>query len=561
MPRPDRRKWLVGLLLTGAVFAALTLAATRTGPTDDLDAYLDASMAYADWLRHTFAGLVRFDASGFGRAAVDSAFSHNAEHPPLAKLAMGAAWLLLRDYAGTIVAARMGVVVVATCLAWLVFSLAWDFVGEVAAVAAVLLLYSMPRFFFHAHVETLDLVSAATCFFAISSLIRGLYSTRWAVVAGFATGLALLAKLNGFFLFPTVVAYAILATTSPRAPGEEGRRGVPLPVLSMPVIGLNVFLLGWPWLWFDTWTRLGQYVRFHQQHYGILFYYFGTIYETPPAPWHAPFVMTAITTPPATLVCAIVGAFVVIAGWVRRYRHPPVDAGRPGTNPQHRAERRLVACGILLLHAFFAIGAVAFLGAPKYGGVKLFLPLFPPLAVLAGVGVETLRAAALTRVSSARRRRWLGPFAVCLAAAPACVALVRIHPYELSYYASSIGGLEGAVRFGFERQYYDVFYLELAAWLGRNSAPGTTVTFLPNNKEYERSAPWMRREGWLRKDLEVVDLERADVLVLTHERRWPEYPELAARYAGYPVLWSLQREGVPLLTVYDLRSSRPASDR
>lgn len=71
----------------------------------------------------------------------------------------------------------------------------------------------------------------------------------------------------------------------------------------------------------------------------------------------------------------------------------------------------------------------------------------------------------------------------------------------------------------------------------------------------------MRREGWLRKDLEVVDLERADVLVLTHERRWPEYPELAARYAGYPVLWSLQREGVPLLTVYDLRSSRPASDR
>jgi hypothetical protein len=47
--------------------------------------------------------------------------------------------------------------------------------------------------------------------------------------------------------------------------------------------------------------------------------------------------------------------------------------------------------------------------------------------------------------------------------------------------------------------------------------------------------------------------ERADLLVLTHERRWREYTEHQARYRTRPRLAQHTVHGVPMFTVYDLR--------
>jgi hypothetical protein len=136
---------------------------------------------------------------------------------------------------------------------------------------------------------------------------------------------------------------------------------------------------------------------------------------------------------------------------------------------------------------------------------------------------------------------------------PGAVSLARIHPHHLSYYNLVAGGLAGAERLGLETQYYDLFHAELADWMNRSLAPGARVTFLPNNKEYVRNAPWWVADGRLRRDLRLTGIEEAEVLVLTHERRWPEYPALRERFGGRPALWELRVEGVPLLDVYRLR--------
>jgi hypothetical protein len=47
--------------------------------------------------------------------------------------------------------------------------------------------------------------------------------------------------------------------------------------------------------------------------------------------------------------------------------------------------------------------------------------------------------------------------------------------------------------------------------------------------------------------------DRADLLVLTHERRWRDYPELRARYRTKPRLAHHAVHDVPMFTVYDLR--------
>ena len=50
----------------------------------------------------------------------------------------------------------------------------------------------------------------------------------------------------------------------------------------------------------------------------------------------------------------------------------------------------------------------------------------------------------------------------------------------------------------------------------------------------------------------------ADLLVLTHERRWAEYPDLMADARGHALVYRFARAGVPLFSIYDLRA-RPAA--
>ena len=61
----------------------------------------------------------------------------------------------------------------------------------------------------------------------------------------------------------------------------------------------------------------------------------------------------------------------------------------------------------------------------------------------------------------------------------AALALVRIHPYELSYYNELIGGPRGAWERGFELTYwYDAFNDKVIAELNRRLPPSAEVDFL-----------------------------------------------------------------------------------
>ena len=135
----------VGVALVAAYCATLAATLPDIGLTDDADAYLTAAVHYARWSER----LVKGDCSSLRREEVDAAWRHNAEHPPLAKLVMGATWWLFHSklgWLGEVTAARLGTVALSTLLAWLVFALCRDFVGPLAAATAPLLLLTMPRF-------------------------------------------------------------------------------------------------------------------------------------------------------------------------------------------------------------------------------------------------------------------------------------------------------------------------------------------------------------------------------------------------------------------------------
>lgn len=518
----------------------------HTGLTDDDDFYLPAGARYADWL----GDVATFRTSPFDRAAADEAFQLNHEHPPVAKYALGIAGAVF-GFLGPIDGPRMATVLWSTLCAAVLIWLAVGHLGRrrglfVGGWAAMFLLL-LPRFFFHSHVGTLDVPVTATYLLAAALALFAEQRSRWVWLAGPAFGVAAATKLNGPFLILPMLVFWLLTRRRPPLEGEVSQPHLRLPALpatffSMVVLGPLVFFALWPWLWFDTFERTKAYVEFHLNHYPIYLLYFGEVYERPFAPWHAPFVLTGLTVPAPVLFLGAVGVgFGAVAAVARVLRR-----GEPEDPARGEGDLLLFT----LLHAAFTISVVAFSGAPKYGGVKLFLPFFPFLCLLAGYG-------ALRLVEAARAPlHWPMRAVAPVAAVASLASLLRYGEHGLSQYNALAGGLRGAAVMGMERQYYDVPFLEQIAWLTDNAPENAKVHYLPNHWEYERTFRWYHRAEDLRPDVRATRHERAaDIVIVTHERRFRRYSDDLRRYRTRPILFTRKVDGVPLWTAF----GRPAA--
>jgi hypothetical protein len=522
------------------------------GLTDDDDFYATAGIRYAAWLQD----VVTSPSHAFTRDAIDSAFKANHEHPPLAKFVFGVSSAIMHDglgLFGSLDGARLGCALFAALLAAVLVLLAWEPLGAGVALAAPLLLLSLPRFFFHSEVATLD-VPVASAVVVVTALFfwserASRHRERLAVLAGVAFGLSLLVKLNAPFAMVPCAAWAMLSRW--RGLRVDGGSLVLPPVPPalpwMIVLGPLLFIALWPWLWFDTIERLGAYIAFHMNHYPIYLFYDGEIWEKPFAPPAAVAVLGFGAMPFTVVVLGLLGALRSARAVVRIARAAVTDGSAPdaSSGDQLRA--------LVLLQAAFSMALVANPVTPRYGGEKLFMPFFPFFCLLAADGAMLVVDAARTFAPK------IGPapaavVVVALAAAPGVVGTAKHHGgYALSYYGETVGGLRGAVARGYERTYYDVADKALARWLD-DHARGSRVHVEPNHKEYVRTYRWMKKDGVIRGVNLVDDKRSADVIVLTHERRWATYPSLKSDIEqwGTPVL-EKSIDGVPLYTVYRRR--------
>ncbi|MBI5493568.1 MAG: glycosyltransferase family 39 protein [Deltaproteobacteria bacterium] len=537
-----RRRW--ALVLAGCVLALLLGTLRGAGLTDDDDFYAPAGISYIRWAG---SALTARDGA-WTRAQIDRAFEPNHEHPPMAKYVMGASWWVFTDVLHvlpTLDGARAGVSLLAALLAYVVASLGWMLRRRWGAVTAVLCLFLLPRFFFHSQVATLDVPVASLTTLAGYLAWKGRRSGPHAWGAAVAFGAALLTKLNAPFLLVAVVLHWLLRSWRGFAvsAGKLTLPPVPVTLPRMILVGPVLFLALWPHLWFDTVPRLGAYLQYHLKHYPIYLYYLGTLYTQTIPPWHVPWVMFVAVVPSTVLVLMLLGA----GGGARAlWREATAAAPLPPDDDTERDSLR----AFLFIQAFIAIGIVSFTGVPKYGGEKLFMPLFPLVAVLAADGAATVAASL---------GRWMKDARVCralptgLAAVHAAWALWSSYPFPLSYYGEAILGPRGAEALGMENTYYDVADKDLALWISRDAPAGARVHFEPNHKEYVRTWGWLARDGYLRTDIRTSDEANADYVVLTHERRWNTYAGLAARYRTLPVVHERTLDGVRLYTVYRRR--------
>jgi len=90
-----------------------------------------------------------------------------------------------------------------------------------------------------------------------------------------------------------------------------------------------------------------------------------------------------------------------------------------------------------------------------------------------------------------------------LVLAPAAMDLVRIHPFELSYYNALIGGPRGAWHRGFELTYwFDGFNGRTLEELNQKLPPGAELDF-PNELTNPMTLQEIQTLGALRGDIEL----------------------------------------------------------
>jgi hypothetical protein len=336
---------LVALLLVGLV-AQLGIEAASDSATFDEPVYVDAG-------QQLFHGKLL-----------------NLEHPPLAKVAFGAAtavfapsrpskegtarqlWLL----GPALTVARWVNIVLAILIAILV--VVWSLeTGKVAAFGALVVLAFDPTLIAHAHLATLDVPNAVTVGVSCYCAERLDAHPSWQRFCWLALtiGLAFLTKWSAFVLIPALPLAAALASLAHRRGLGTAIRRALLQVLALAV-GIGLMLLAYAVFWKLGDLKAGLLFQVNHENAGHEGFLFGKVSSNPA--WYYFIAALVLKSPLALLPLVLVGAYAARRRtflWV-----PP-----------------------LLVLVLTSAGSVKI-------GIRYLLPAYVMLYVLAGIGVQHL---------------------------------------------------------------------------------------------------------------------------------------------------------------------------
>ena len=388
----------------------------------------------------------------------------------------------------------------------LLFSVAMGFVayrlaqisGPVTAAAAFLCIFLQPRLFAHAHFASFDgpltafwmLAWACSPFFPVPSLSSKVVAKarpRSTVAWGIVLGATMSSKATGWFVILPFVIWAIV----------QRKRAVLWQLVMGILVGLAAFVVFNPPLWFDLLRGCLRFFELNLERHqrpdlNITTFFLGRLYNLDyPLPWYNTLFWTAIAVPIPILLFFVIG----LIDWIRTPR------------------RGLLT--LIVLHWATLIVVRAIPGTPPHDGIRLFLPAFPFLGILAGYGFhfgtrvlviqlrqwckrlaarsiyrQVLRKPQSTQMTNSIQLNRLfrkgnpvlttGAWIVILSP---ILSLICFGPQWLSYYNGLIGGLPGAAAAGMEPTYYwDGLDREVFLWL--------EVHCLETEKVYYSACSW-----------------------------------------------------------------------
>jgi 4-amino-4-deoxy-L-arabinose transferase-like glycosyltransferase len=533
-PQNALQRATVAALLAVLTIALLAFTDPDIGLTWDEPAYMAAAESYVGW----FPLLFSHPGAALRPTAIERYWEVNHEHPPLDKVWSGVVWLAARPLLGDLTAHRLGNMILAGGIVAILYLLVAGEAGQVAGLAAAGALLTMPRFFFHAHLSALDVPGAAGVLATLAAFwwTRQRHDLRADLWVGLVWGVAMAFKINAVAAPIILLLWMLLFQ---RQLYLFRRLAV------MGTLGSVVFLASWPWLYDQFLPRLIEYVLFITvDHWEIGQYCLGRCYMPPP--WYfGPMIVLAVI-PLALSLAAIVGT-----AWSLRAR-------------EARPFAVLLSLGVLVPLLLPAIG-----GSMVYDNERLFMPVFPCIAALAGLGLDRLRrwmGALLRRLGARRFAGAIPALLIAVAFAPHLAAAGGLYPHLLSYYAASVGGLRGATRLGFETTYWCETYAAALPYLNAHAQPGDTVWVEPWSHDV---LLYYQVHGQLDPRLHIsrlseafsffldsgpqtadVTLDEADYVVIQYRQTRFEDYEIPGYLRGRTPVYRLSHRGIPLLDIY-----------
>jgi hypothetical protein len=311
--------------------------------------------------------------------------------------------------------------------------------GPLAGLVALILLAACPLYYGHMFINAKDGPFAVTSVIALLGIVRAFEEYPRATPAtvalcGIGIGLAVGSRvMGGFAVLDAVLPLPLILAVRARADGLK-------PALSESGLFLVAFIPGavfaylvmglvWPWSVvapLNPFHAVEYFSNFFEKPWRELFE--GQLIPVPDMPRSYVPILAALQLPGLLLALGlggIAGAIAVIAGFGKR----SVSAGR-----------RAALLTIVLAATLPVLITVAARPA-MYNGIRHFVFTLPPFAALGGFAAAWIY----------QRAHRIGGAAVAAAAlvliagiALPVTAMVKLHPYEYSYFNRIAGGPEGA---------------------------------------------------------------------------------------------------------------------
>lgn len=542
----------MGVLLGALAFAAAVATASDYGIASDVVNYFVSSFRQIEWGREFVADLLAGrPTDALRREDVLEAWRWNSAripHPPLSRELSGLTWLAGHRWTDTLTAYRLAVMLSYGALTvWATVFTRWATGSRFAGLAAGVAVIAYPTLFAHGHLAHTDLFLTTFWFSAAASLAVFERTRRigWLIAAGLLLGCAAATKFSGLLLAPVFVIW--LAVRRPREA---------LPALVIAGLSaLAVFVMVNPVLWVAPEVGIADYFgaglqRVDEAAARLRTEYFGRIYEYRP-PAHYAWVWTLIVVPPSFLAAMVLGMTAIRRHWLVPF---------------------------CLLNMGVLYGALLLPRVPMHDGVRLLLPALAFQCVLVGVGVHRAVQIVSSRLSDSRRPLFEALVLIAVLA-PAAVATVRAHPYQLSYANFLVGGTSGAEARGLEvTNLKEAFSPSVVADLEAIIQPGTVVdagflteelcfyqahglargwvvqTWLPGGDEGGAGGVTVSctERGLLPRASALRARPPDFVLVLNREAMWRPTDRALFLHGGRPA-YELRFDGVPLFRAYRVR--------
>ena len=560
--RVGPRDHLWGALMALGYLVLLMLTAGDLGMSRDEGFYVEAANRYGAW----YGELWKDPTRAIEKGVIDHYWSYNREHPALIKTLF--AWSARLDqhtvpkaftalgleprplFSAPSLAYRFPGMLCGALTLWLIYIFGARAADRRVGVFAALAYASLPRVFYHAHLDCFDVPIALMTTWVFYAYWRSLFSPTWAVWTGIAFGCALATKHNSWVVPGICLVHWAWFALEERARRRRGQRAgvvlAPYWLLGMALLGPLLFVASWPYIWHDTWARASSYAAFHLHHDYYNMAYFGVNYFRPPFPWDFPFVMTAITVPFTFLLLVLLGVSVRLRALI-----PSWLAGRVLSGGERISDLRLTDA--LWLGAGLApLLLIALPSTPIFGGTKHWFTAYPFLCLFAGYAALHVIVALETRLVS-RGVSDPAPIAVVCTSmllAPSVAETSHSHPFGLSHYTLLSGGVPGAADLGMNRQFWG-FTTGSATPFLRSRLPFGGTVFL--NDTTHTAFEMLKRDGLLPANIRGAgSLSGADYALLHHEDHMAEVEfQIWEAFGTTQPAHVITHDGVPIVSIYE----------